>query len=64
MPRYSWSQTTLNRMIRATERAGLSVSRVEIGNDGNITVHTAPPAENAAPDRRNVAHESVERPTP
>jgi hypothetical protein len=32
--RYSWSQATLNRMLRATERAGLSVSCVEITRDG------------------------------
>jgi hypothetical protein len=51
MSRYSWSQSTLNRMLRAAERAGLSVSRVEVAaGSGNITVHTQP-VENTAPEK-------------
>jgi ribosomal protein S12 methylthiotransferase accessory factor YcaO len=63
MPRYSWSTVTMNRAIRAAQRAGLPIERVEISTDGNITVHTAP-VENAAPVQRNVARGSADHPTP
>jgi hypothetical protein len=59
--RYSWSQATLNRMLRATERAGLSVSCVEITRDGNITVRTQPPVPDQSTGARG---ETPERPRP